>query len=119
MITNRPAFYHLFSVSQLLLLPLLAGCAMIPGETKVPLDRQIASRHHYYSTPKAPQLDDSRIAGIPKLNPAWWMENSDDPLPWWWRPEAPLDERKRTWMLRNPLHNFTSYVIGVADRHTQ
>lgn len=97
---------------------LFAGCAMIPGETRIPPHRQIDSPHHFYGKPRTPSLDGSRVAGIPKLNPKWWIENSDDPLPWWWKPDAPLDERKRTWMMRNPFHNFTHYVIGVADRHT-
>jgi len=99
-------------------LALLAGCAAIPGETRIPFDRQIVSRHHFYSTPNSPELDSSRVLGVAKVNPSWWIANSDEPLPWWWKPEAPLDERTRTWALRNPFHNFTSYIIGVSDRHT-
>jgi|688.fasta_scaffold770625_2 hypothetical protein len=50
-----------------------------------------------------------------KLSPAFWLGNSDDLLP-------PADylpgdpQRVSKWYLRNPLHNFTFYVIGIADR---
>ena len=50
-----------------------------------------------------------------KWNPVWWFGNVDDPVPPdWYRPGS----RWRTvfWQLRNPLHNFTFYVLGVADR---
>jgi len=50
-----------------------------------------------------------------KLNPIWWFKNADDPLP----PESYRKgsrARKFYWSLRNPFHNFTFYVIGVADR---
>ncbi len=105
-------------VAGLALLALLSGCAVIPGETMVPRHRQVISRHHYYGTPKTPELDSGRVLGIPKANPKWWIENSDEPLPWWWKYGEPTEERKRTWLMRNPFHNFTNYVIGVADRHT-
>lgn len=44
-----------------------------------------------------------------KLNPLWWFQNEDDPLP-------PAGSTPLRWALRNPLHNFTFYVIGMADR---
>jgi hypothetical protein len=50
-----------------------------------------------------------------KWNPAWWLGNADDSTPPdWYRP----GERGRNalWQLRNPLHNFTFYVIGTADK---
>lgn len=111
-------FRRLSPVAGLALLALLSGCAVIPGETMIPPHQQVNSRHHYYGTPKTPELDSGRVLGIAKLNPKWWMENSDEPLPWWWKYGEPTDERKRTWLTRNPFHNFTSYVIGVSDRHT-
>lgn len=115
---NGPKTGATTGLAALLLLGALTGCALVPGESRVALERQIDSRHHHYQPPKNPELSGSRVAGIPKANPAWWMANSDDPLPWWWKPDAAPAERKRTWMLRNPLHNFTSYVMGVSDRHT-
>ena len=51
----------------------------------------------------------------PKWNPVWWFGNVDDP-------EAPPDyipgakHRRAKWYCRNSLHNFTFYVIGVADQ---
>jgi hypothetical protein len=50
-----------------------------------------------------------------KFNPIWWFQNADDPMP----PESyrPQDKHRMTkWRLRNPLHNFTFYVVGVADK---
>jgi len=52
-----------------------------------------------------------------KYNPAWWFLNDDEPdcppdlyvgQPQWWR--------QLRWLARNPLHNFTFYVVGIADR---
>jgi hypothetical protein len=60
-------------------------------------------------------------AGVPaihcydKINPVWWVKNSDEPVPpEWYRPH----ERRRVikWRFRNPFHNFSSYVIGIADK---
>src|SRR5882762_9122166 len=49
-----------------------------------------------------------------KANPLWWFRNADQP-----KPEASYrpDDKWRVlkWHIRNPLHNFTFYVIGVAD----
>lgn len=44
--------------------------------------------------------------------------NNDEPqAPDWYRPEWPRWRRQLYWLLfRNPLHNFTFYVIGIADR---
>ncbi len=50
-----------------------------------------------------------------KLNPIYWFGNDDNPEPEaWYRPDSRW--RKVLWYFRNPLHNFTFYVIGVADR---
>jgi hypothetical protein len=50
-----------------------------------------------------------------KWNPARWFGNADDPEPpEWYKPDDPARQRK--WLLRNPLHNFTFYVIGAADK---
>jgi len=50
-----------------------------------------------------------------KWNPVWWFGNVDDPVPPdWYRPGSRW--RNALWQLRNPLHNFTFHVIGVADR---
>jgi hypothetical protein len=53
--------------------------------------------------------------GAQKWNPVWWLGNADTTEP----PDdyRPGQKNRRTlWYWRNPLHNFTFYVIGVADR---
>lgn len=52
-----------------------------------------------------------------KLNPLWWFQNSDKPLaPSWYKPDWPEWRRQFYWKyFRNPLHNFTWYIIGIAD----
>ena len=60
--------------------------------------------------PKAP-----KIHFYQKLNPIWWLKNSDDPKPpAWYRPDEKF--RGLKWSFRNPLHNFDFYIIGVADK---
>ena len=93
------------------------GCVLVPGESAIDHGRRIKSVHHQYRAPRNPSLEGSHVFRVPKLNPNWWRKNSDEPLPWWWKPEASLSERKRTWFFRNPMHNFNNYVIGVSDRH--
>jgi hypothetical protein len=56
-----------------------------------------------------------RPAFSQKWNPIFWWGNIDDPVP----PEdyRPGEKnRVRKWYFRNPLHNFTFYVIGIADK---
>ncbi len=53
--------------------------------------------------------------GTQKWNPVWWLGNADDPSPpAWYR--SGQKGRGTLWQLRNPLHNFTFYVIGVNDK---
>ena len=55
-----------------------------------------------------------------RLNPIWWFGNIDDPYP----PErfaakiADWSELRiwLWWRMRNPLHNFTRYVIGLCGQ---
>jgi hypothetical protein len=50
-----------------------------------------------------------------KFNPIFWFKNYDDPEP----PEKmwPGDPHRHfKWYWRNPFHNFTFYVIGIADK---
>jgi hypothetical protein len=50
-----------------------------------------------------------------KLNPLWWLENADDPVPpKWYLPGDP--HRTLKWRFRNPFHNFDHYVIGVTGK---
>jgi hypothetical protein len=53
-----------------------------------------------------------------RLNPVWWFLNVDEPDPPDWQlPGKPFIIRQLSWYLRNPLHNFGKYVLGVADRN--
>ena len=55
------------------------------------------------------------LVKFPKWNPVWWFRNVDDVTPPdWYRPDDP--NRNTRFQLRNPAHNFTFYVIGVADK---
>lgn len=52
-----------------------------------------------------------------KFNPVWWFGNQDEPVaPAWFRPGGKM--RTFRWYLRNPLHNFNHYVIGVNDKES-
>ncbi len=53
-----------------------------------------------------------------KCNPLYWLLNDDDPkAPDWYRPKEKYGiVRELLWLIRNPLHNFTFYVLGVADQ---
>ena len=50
-----------------------------------------------------------------KVNPVFWFENADDPVPpdWYRRGKS---MRAFTWAFRNPCHNFTWYVVGIGDK---
>lgn len=50
-----------------------------------------------------------------KWNPLWWFGNVDEPVPpATYQPDDPHRVRNYRW--RNLGHNFTFYVIGIADR---
>lgn len=54
------------------------------------------------------------------MNPLWWFQNDDDPRPPdWYRVGQPEWVRTLGWYARNPLHNFTHYVIGFHDQETK
>jgi hypothetical protein len=90
--------------------------AKFVAETHPMIRTNTAKQHVSWRTieikppPKAP-----KIHFYQKLNPVWWLKNSDDPKPpAWYRPEEKL--RGLKWSFRNPLHNFDFYIIGVADK---
>lgn len=62
-----------------------------------------------------PRASVPKIHFYQKLNPVWWLQNTDDTLPPdWYRP---TDKHRVTmWYFRNPFHNFNFYVVGVADK---
>jgi hypothetical protein len=54
---------------------------------------------------------------VNKLSPWWWLYNSDDPTPPTnYQPSKPEWLRTVMWYVRNPVHNFNFYIIGVADQ---
>ena len=77
-----------------------------------PADTQAVRWHTITVNPK-PGLPEIHFYN--KLNPVWWLENADEPVPPAWY--LPADPRRATkWRFRNPFHNFNFYVIGVADK---
>jgi hypothetical protein len=77
-----------------------------------PQDTNAVPWHTVVITPKASRPE---IHFYDKLNPVWWFENADEPLPPdWYQPDDP--HRVLKWRFRNPFHNFTHYVIGVEDK---
>jgi hypothetical protein len=74
-----------------------------------------ASRADWKTIAIKPPARAPKIHFYQKLNPIWWLKNSDDPKPpAWYRPDD--NHRRLKWSFRNPLHNFDFYVIGVADK---
>lgn len=61
-----------------------------------------------------------------KINPLWWFGNYNDPVDrvnqdgspahGTFYPDKPHWFRAMMWGLRNPLHNFMFFVIGLSDR---
>ena len=52
-----------------------------------------------------------------KINPVWWFGNADQPRPpAWYRPDSEF--RTVAWYFRNPLANFSNYVIGIGDKES-
>ena len=98
------------------LAPLLIGCALVPGHTEVPPEQRTPGAKQYHYLPENYEGGYSYMQAR-KLNPLWWYKNSDEPVvPDWYLPEEPYSRRELKWHTRNPFHNFTYYVIGVADR---
>lgn len=56
-----------------------------------------------------------------KINPIWWFMNDDNQTVEqadWYHPEWPHWRRWLVWnIFRNPMQNFSSFVIGVQDKN--
>lgn len=54
-----------------------------------------------------------------KINPIWWLQNDLEPVaPANYHPDWPTWARNFVYnFIRNPLSNFSAYVIGVKDRN--
>lgn len=108
-----PRVVHRWFVSCLLGVTALAisGCTS-PGQKRISSGDEAKTANHSETVKNEPKVT---IRTIQKWNPVWWFGNADDPEPpEWYKPDDP--SRRRKWLMRNPLHNFTFYVIGVADK---
>ncbi len=69
----------------------------------------------WHTITMTPKIGGPEIHFYDKLNPVWWLENADEPVPpAWYLPDD--KHRVAKWHFRNPFHNFDFYVIGVADK---
>ncbi len=121
-------FHHRLTRLALTLLVLGAVGVARAGGHREGIDRHISDPATclFYTTNQAPDWHGVAMPCKPgqpvihwydKCNPVWWFGNNDDPVPPdWYEPGNP--HRKRDWFFRNPLTNFTYYVIGVADKDT-
>jgi len=86
-----------------------------PGRESAAATNTVALAGKWHSVKVTPRPGLPKIHTHDKFNPVWWFKNSDEPVPPAWY--KPHDKRRNTkWRLRNPLHNFDNYVIGIADK---
>ena len=103
---------------------LVAGCAsqsvfaqVQPSDPPIATNSSAAKSFHgkWHTVEIRPSPKTPKTCLCEKINPFWWFGNSDEPVPpAWFKP----DEKGRAlkWFWRNPFHNFTHYIIGVADK---
>jgi hypothetical protein len=85
--------------------------------TKVASDatNELVLKGQWHAVTITPSPKLPKIHVYQKLNPVWWFKNIDDPQPpEWYRPDDKL--RVTKWYFRNPMHNFTCYVVGLSDK---
>lgn len=59
----------------------------------------------------------TKISWIWKIQPWWWLYNTDEPNPpAWYKPGSDELVRMSLWYVRNFAQNFGRYVVGVCDR---
>jgi hypothetical protein len=93
---------------------LLAGCCTMPRQSQQPA-AAAESKPKWHSVVMIPRTNHPAIHFYNKINPIWWFGNVDEPrAPDWYRPGGRF--RNFAWHMRNPLENFSNYVIGVADK---
>lgn len=107
-----------FMKQLLVLVLLLAGTSLAVGcGSAAPGPSPPEARPHWHSLVMVPRTNAPVVHTWDKLNPIWWVENASEPhAPAWYRPNGSF--RDLWWWLRNPFSNFSSYVIGVADKPT-
>jgi len=112
----------LFGRDILIVLMLLAGALVsaarpVPGQwPPLQMKQDVAANlSPLHTVTKMPGPNTPKIHFYDKLNPVWWVENANEPVPpAWYLPDD--KQRVLKWHFRNPFHNFDFYVIGVADR---
>jgi hypothetical protein len=96
-------------------LSLAAGCCSVAPRSAPPA--AAGSKPRWHSIKVVPGTNAPAVHTWNKFNPIWWAQNASEPdAPAWYRPDSGC--REFQWWLRNPFANFTSYVIGVADKET-
>lgn len=90
---------------------LFSGCGSVKKISRQPLWQEAAKRT---DDPLPIPNQYGPFATCEKISPVFWLGNNDDPEPpGWYRPDDP--KRLRKWYVRNPFHNFTFYILGIAD----
>lgn len=93
----------------------LAGGISRSGETEFKSAGTNAPDGKWHTIQVPPRRNLPKIHFYDKLNPVWWLKNSDEPSPPAdYKPNDKL--RKLKWSFRNPFHNFSNYVIGIGDK---
>ncbi len=93
----------------------LSGGLAVADEPLLPIPGKIKTDWH--SIAMMGRTNPPPIHFYNKINPIWWFGNIDQPTaPDWYRPGE--KDRDFLWHLRNPLTNFSNYVIGVGDKDT-
>jgi len=94
---------------------LLAGSGATACPPREPASAAAKSKPKWHSITMTPRTNLPAIHFYNKLNPIWWFGNADEPrAPDWYRPNGRF--RNVAWYFRNPLENFSNYVIGFADK---
>jgi hypothetical protein len=96
-------------------LNLLIAPTLQHSNTPVSLESPISTSSCWHTVKITPGPNRTVIRTRDKFNPLWWFKNRDDPEPGKFY-RANDKWRVLKWHLRNPFHNFTFYVIGVADK---
>jgi hypothetical protein len=96
-------------------LSLVTGCCSVKPNS-LPTDVP-GAKPHWHRITVTPGTNAPPVHFYNKLNPIWWVGNASEPrAPDWYKPDRCC--RDFQWWLRNPFSNFSSYVIGVADKET-
>ena len=94
------------------------GCCSLPSARTAAADQRSVADNSATNAPAqraVRNVPTVRPTTLQKLNPIFWFGNLDDPdPPDWYRPDDPRRDGK--WYCRNSLHNFTFYVMGIADK---